>query len=178
MEIWKSIEGYEGKYEVSSLGRVKSLSRVVVKRGIEYTYQDKIIYLDKTNTGYFRATLCKDGSCKKFGVHRLVAQAFISNPEDKPTVNHIDGDKSNNTLSNLEWNTHSENSQHSIDTGLQPVLHGWLKRGAKLTKEQVEEIRGSYVKGSITHKEIAKKYNVSRPLISRLLGYVNYKNKG
>lgn len=116
-EIWKDIKEYEGLYQVSNLGRVRSCKREIKMRnqftGIEY-------YLNPwtDNKGYKRADLMKNGKKKSKQVHRLVAEAFIENPYNKPQVNHIDGNPKNNNVSNLEWNTAKENSQHAIRTGL------------------------------------------------------------
>lgn len=102
-EIWKEIEGYEGLYAVSNKGRVKNLmSGKVLKHG-------------STPHGYAFVALCKgDGSKKQVTLHRLVAQAFIENPENLPHINHIDEDKHNNDVSNLEWVTASQNNKHSV----------------------------------------------------------------
>ena len=98
-EIWKDIKGYEGLYQVSSLGRVK---RVDTDRILK-TYANK---------GYHQVQLSKNNIKSNKTIHRLVAQAFIPNPENKPEVNHIDEDKSNNSISNLNWMTSKENSNH------------------------------------------------------------------
>jgi len=109
-EIWKDIEGYEGIYQVSSLGRVKRLKGVRCKedRFIKY-------YLNK---GYCFIFLWKNNKYKAEPIHRLVALAFVPNENNKPQVNHIDGVKINNCVKNLEWNTRSENIKHAYDTGL------------------------------------------------------------
>ena len=99
-EVWKDIEGYEGLYEVSNLGRVKSL----------HGLSEKIMKNSNGSGGYQKLSLTKNKIPKNFFVHRLVAQAFIPNPESKPEVNHIDEDKTNNRVDNLEWMTHIENS--------------------------------------------------------------------
>lgn len=113
MEIWKDIKGYEGLYQVSNLGRVRSLPR-----GEGYSKRNHIHYLkpDRSlknkgeyETFYERVTLCKEGITKRYSVHRLVAQAFIPNPDNKPHINHIDCDGTHNWVENLEWVTHSEN---------------------------------------------------------------------
>lgn len=103
-EIWKDIAGYEGLYQVSNLGRVKSLKRLHTK--------ERIISQEVNHRGYARVNLWKENKQKKFSVHRLVAEAFIENPEGKPQVNHIDEDKLNNTAKNLEWCTQVENHRH------------------------------------------------------------------
>lgn len=122
MEIWKDIEGYEGIYQVSNLGRVKSLNRSKTfisktKEGKEYTltkkYKEKIMK-QKTNIfGYNCIQLCKDGKYKKYMVHRLVASVFLPNPYNLPQVNHKDENKQNNCVENLEWCT----SQYNITYG-------------------------------------------------------------
>lgn len=106
-EIWKDIKGYEGLYQVSNLGRVKNL---------------KTNYLLKENTSfglYKMVALCVRYKKRLFSIHRLVAQAFIPNPLNKKEVNHLDGNKYNNNVSNLEWATRKENAQHAIKMGLQ-----------------------------------------------------------
>lgn len=121
-EIWKPIMGYEGYYEVSNLGRIKSLSRVVQsKHGGTYPVGGRIMVGTPTNL-YLCITLCRSGEQKRVGIHRLVAQAFIPNPENKRTVNHKDFDKSNNHVDNLEWATYQENLGHFYATE-------WSKNG-------------------------------------------------
>ena len=107
-EIWKPIPGYEGLYEVSSYGRVKRLERdIICKNGVKQHWKEQILK-NQTYSGYLYVGLC--GSYKQ--VHRLVAKAFISNPEDKPQVNHKDEDKTNNHVDNLEWMTAKENTNY------------------------------------------------------------------
>ena len=105
MEIWEDIADYEGLYQVSSLGRVKSL-------GNYKSSKEKILKLRSDRKGYLRVDLCKEGKRKTYTVHRLVAQAFIPNLENKLEVNHKDEDKTNNKVENLEWVTRKENINH------------------------------------------------------------------
>ena len=110
-EIWKDIKGYEGLYQVSNMGRVKSLERTVSgKNGRKFPIKELILKPQTNDCGYLRVYLCNSRGKKKFSVHRLVCEAFHENPENKPCVNHIDEDKTNNTASNLEWCTHKENN--------------------------------------------------------------------
>lgn len=107
MEIFKPVPSYEGLYEVSNYGRIRTIKRQGTDSRIRSTTLDR--------TGYLRVALLKHGISKSYAVHRLVCMAFLDNPESKRTVNHIDGNKQNNILSNLEWMTHSENHKHSYD---------------------------------------------------------------
>ena len=111
-EVWKPIKGYEDRYEVSNLGKVKSLSR---KKGWCIA-KEKIIIPCTSRTGYFVVDLYKNYSRKHHQIHRLVAQAFIPNPDNKPQVNHLDGDRKNNSVDNLEWSTAKENQLHKVYT--------------------------------------------------------------
>lgn len=120
MEIWKDIKGYEGIYQISSLGNVKSLYGW---DGHAYITREKILHPAPTTTGYYKVKLVKDGHRKDHKIHRLVADAFISNPMNKKQVNHKDGNKLNNDVNNLEWCTASENSQHSYQTGLKKTFY-------------------------------------------------------
>lgn len=126
-EIWKDIIDYEGLYQVSSYGRVKSLSRKVSNGKGFYIIKERILKSILTKKGYYNISLYKNGKSKNFRVHRLVALHFISNPENKPQINHIDGDKSNNHVDNLEWCTASENTQHAYDNGLKYISSKHIK---------------------------------------------------
>lgn len=114
------VKGYEGLYEVSEAGEVYSLERTVLgKDGVTYPFKAK--HKSKhvnVQTGYLQVNLWKNGKGRMHDNHRLAAIAHIPNPENKPEVNHLDGDKLNPATYNLEWSTSSENSQHAVDTGL------------------------------------------------------------
>ena len=142
-----NIHGYNGKYKIDDLGRVYS--------------EFKIITPYDNGHGYLAVKLWKNGKCKQHYIHRLVAEKFIPNPNNYPEINHIDGDKRNNAVSNLEWCNRKMNVQHSYDTGLKPKGEKHFKH--KLTENQVAEIRAA--RGKISQRELANKYGVSQTLI-------------
>lgn len=113
-EEWRPIKGYEGQYEVSNHGRIKSLSREENNR----TLKDRIMKQYVGKTGYMQVRLCKNNQTKLWKVHDLIAKSFIENPYDFPIVNHKDGNKINNDISNLEWCSYSHNIKHAYRTGL------------------------------------------------------------
>lgn len=126
MEEWKSIPGYEGLYEISSYGRVKSLDRYVKVKSKSYRLQKgKMLSPIKNKYGYLQVFLCCNGKYKIISVHRLVAEAFIPNPDNLPIINHKDEDKSNNCVENLEWCSHRYNSNYN----------GVLKKRSQRMKE-------------------------------------------
>lgn len=112
MEEWRPIRGLEENYEVSNLGRVRR-----IKTGCG-TYEGRILNFVNHNNGYLIASMSLNAKHYRRFVHRLVAEAFIPNPEGKPEVNHIDGNKRNNCVDNLEWCTRAENNRHMFRTGL------------------------------------------------------------
>jgi hypothetical protein len=123
-EIWKDIKGYEGYYQISNLGRVKSLAKTIFcKNNRNKKVAEIILKPSISANGYPGVTLCT-GKYKRFSVHRLVAISFIPNPENKPTVNHINGVKYDNRVENLEWATYIENNRHAFDTGLTVIKKG------------------------------------------------------
>lgn len=117
-EEWRPISGYEGEYDVSNYGRVRSRGFIQeAVNGRRILMKPRLLTQQKTKDGYMRIEISKQGRQKKFAVHRLVANAFIPNPENKPQVNHIDSDRANNKAENLEWVTASENSIHGYKYG-------------------------------------------------------------
>lgn len=123
-EIWKDIQGYEGIYQVSNLGRVKSLPRYIPDNPLGSRSKELILKPDvvtNPTTKYKRVTLSKKGVTQRIFIHRLVASAFIPNPDNKPYVNHIDNNGENNQVTNLEWVTGSENMNWSAIQGRQDI---------------------------------------------------------
>ena len=119
-EVWKDVVGYEGYYQVSNLGNVKSVDRYVSNNSKQMLVKGRLMNLKQDKKGYLRVNLSKNNHVTFTPVHRLVAMAFIPNLENKPQVNHIDGVKTNNNVSNLEWVTNLENMQHAVRSGLFP----------------------------------------------------------
>jgi len=179
VEIWKDVVGYEGLYQVSNLGRVKSLDKTVksaIKNNNERFIPGIIMSFTQDKDGYFRIGLTKNKKKKIIPVHRIICSAFIENPENKPQVNHIDGIKNNNILSNLEWATLSENRVHSYATGLQTGINrrGEKSNFAKLTSDDVIKIRKEYVPYKVTQIYLAEKYGVSQAAINSILTRKNW----
>ena len=163
MEEWKPIKDYEGLYEVSNLGRVKSLN---YKR----TGKEKILKNIECRNGYLAVSLTKLGKQKVFYIHKLVAEAFIPNPDNLPQVNHIDGNKKNNKVSNLEWCDNAYNQKHAWDNNLQSIRHA---RNCKLSQEQADFIRQEYLNGS-SISELSTFYQVSKTTIKDILNGKHY----
>lgn len=164
----KEIDGYDGKYLISDEGVVYTTSRQGSAGGK--------LKLHLNNNGYLRADLRNGEEHKSKLVHRLVAQAFIPNPENKKCVNHKDGNKRNNCVNNLEWVTHSENMKHAIKTNLchVPGLSGEQHPNRKLTRDQIEEIKTLFADG-IVRSTIAKRYGVSKEQIYNITNNKQWK---
>lgn len=173
MEIWKDVKGYEGIYQVSNKGRIKSLSRYERGRNGKPCFRkEKILKGQVSQYGYRRIQLFKDSKVKFPGVHRVVAEAFIPNPENKPQVNHKDGNKLNNNVENLEWVTQSENMKHALELGLyKPNVESARKKANKvrLTKVNQYDFNGNYLRSFNSVKEAAKHVGVHQSGISNNL---------
>lgn len=166
-EIWKTIEGYEGIYEVSSIGRIGSLARIDASG---HNRKSKIRKTTISNCGYHLVLLSNGENRKNCAVHRIVANAFIPIDDNKLLdVNHIDGNKLNNRVENLEWLTRGENIRHAYELGLSKFVYakGEKNHKAKLSDSQVREIKLLILAGE-SNQEIAKKYNVKHYNISTI----------
>ena len=166
--MWKSIENYEGYYEVSDTGKVRSLDRYVVnktgnRKGVSRLLRGKTMKLSEAQArqngqkGYLVVNLRKDNTSSVVPVHTLVARAFIPNPYGLPTVNHKDGDKHNNHASNLEWVTYADNNIHALQCGLR------RPRGNKIGQYTIDGLLVSTYKSTC---EASRKTGVSRGGIS------------
>jgi hypothetical protein len=174
-ESWKGIPNYEGLYEVSDFGRIKSLPRSFIdKRGYRQRIRGGLLQ-SKGTTAYVTVGLCKYGEVKDVGVHRLVALVFIPNPDNLPEVNHKDGNKRNNRVTNLEWTTKVGNVVHAHKAGLMRQVYGSSHVRAKLNEEKVLDIRKRIAEGSSTVKELAKRYQVSESTIDSVFRRYSWK---
>ena len=172
-EIWKDVEGYKGIYQVSNLGRVKSLARIVSHPQGSLKLKERILkqFLGAKDYLYVRIKHHKSNTSR---VHRLVAQAFLPNPQHKPQVNHINGIKDDNRVSNLEWCTNLENQQHAFShnyRGIKSVFcQNYIKKKIiKLNPHIVNTIRIMFNHGTITKASLARQFDVSETLIRAII---------
>ena len=158
-EYWADIEGYEGIYQVNNLGNVRSLDRVIIrKNGKKLTIKGQHLKQHLNRRGYLRINLRYQGKDKNSKIHRLVAKAFLSNPLNKPQVNHINGNKRDNNVCNLEWCTQAENIEHAFAQGLMAV--GERHGNSRLTLEQVILIKQLLKQSEDSITDIAKQFGV------------------
>ena len=136
MEIWKDIKGYEGLYQISNKGRVKSLN-------YRRTGKEKILISSDDGKGYLCVKLCKNNKIKNHKIHRLVAQAFLPNPDNLPEVNHQDTNTSNNCVENLEWCTHAYNMHYSVFKKIICIETGKIFNGSKDVIDRMFDGKGS-----------------------------------
>lgn len=161
-EIWKDIYfvengityDYRGLYQVSNLGRIKSY----------WFEKEKILVNLKNKYGYLKVCLCKEGKKKQFFIHRLVAQMFIPNSDNKPFINHKNGNKEENKIDNLEWCTYKENNAHAYKTGLNRGLKG---KDNVCSKQVLQfDMEGNFIKEWGSTMDIQREMNISNSCIS------------
>ena len=176
-KIWKDIKGYEKSYQISNLGKVKSLARIIYKtNGQKQHRNERILKILFDKDGYKFVVLFKNNTRKHSSIHRLIANHFIPNPKNLPEVNHKNGYKQNNRLSNLEWCTVKDNSLHAHRIGLHPNIKGERNPMALLTIKKVKNIKKqllNYKYGMIT--KLSKKYNVSPGAIQSIKSNKSWK---
>lgn len=174
---WKPVVGYEGLYEVSDTGLVKSLARLKQcghKNSKPQTTKEKFLTIRTDRNGYKRAKLSKNGKAKLVLLHRIIAQAFIPNPKGLAEVNHIDGDKNNNVPNNLEWTTRSKNMKHAFENNLKIARKGEENNKSKLTTEDVKLIR-TLRKQGYTLTTLAERFQVTPAAISAIANFKTWK---
>lgn len=168
-EIWKPVFGYEDTYQVSNYGRVKRFEKVL-------TNSLQKVIRNNGSSPYFRlkVNLWKNNKYKTYKIHRLVAQAFIPNPENKPQVNHVDNNSLNNHVSNLEWCTNKENIHHAMKQGR---MNRGINNGmSKLNEKEIKEIR-SFCNPSYKEKILlSKKYCISYSYLNTILRKETWKH--
>jgi hypothetical protein len=170
-EAYLPVIGFEGAYEVSNIGNVRSVDRIVVHKRNRFDKSFPVFYAGRQLTkkinkyGYVVVCLMKNGDRKDALIHRLVASAFIDNPQYLPQVNHIDADKQNNTVDNLEWVTAQQNVDHAMSHNLQNFAWGDQLPQATLTKDQVVEIKKLLKEGKLNQREIARLFGVGKNAI-------------
>ena len=191
-EIWKDVVGYEGSYQVSNIGRVKSVPRVIIRgNGWPHPVRERILRPAKKSDGYLSCALCVGKKLRSFTIHRLVASAFLANnlPDSADvTVDHINGVKTDNRAENLEYVTRTENVRRSFKMGLQPSKNGVLNGLAKLTQSQADMIRECYghslnqccKKGSkpFPSRWLAKAFKTNKKTVLKIISGESYRNQG
>lgn len=165
-EEWRPVVGYEGRYEVSSLGHVRSLG-----------VRGKVLGTDPVKGGYLRVSLSRDSHGRKYLVHCLVAAAFIGLCPDGYEVNHKDRKAANNRADNLEYLTPTQNVHHSFASGERRPACGERHGNARLSDAEATAIRAAYAAGGVTRKAIARAHGISTTMVGRLLNGRTYRTQ-
>ena len=182
IEVWKDVLGFEGLYQISNFGNVKSLERYVFipAYGGQFRHLDEIILSKMVGSmGYYKVVLCNGSKSKQVNIHRLIAIAFIPNPNNYPQVNHMDGDKQNNSINNLEWCTSKHNIRHSWAIGLSKAY--WKDKGGEGNPLNIKvyqyDLNNNLIAEFYSFKEASIKTNVPRSSISRCVsGHIKHAN--
>lgn len=171
-EEWRKIEGYD--YEISNFGNLRSMDRITYsKEGVPRSRKGRFCSLEsRTRDGYVKVGISKYGREKTIMLHRLVAQAFLPNPENLSEVNHKNAIKTDNRVENLEWVDRKTNELHSVELNLK--FKGDFKR--KFTNDQVISIRNEYASGNVSISSIARKYNADRRTVYYVISRRYYKD--
>lgn len=175
MEEWRDIKGFEGYYQASNSGQIRSVDRFVLRKDGRYQIcKGRILRpFQGTTCNYLSIQFSKDNIPSKHLIHRLIAYTFLDlNPESKLEVNHKDGNRHNNSVDNLEIVTHQQNIDHSIRTGLKND-YGENHKNAKITNADAEEMRQMWRRG-VLQKDIAECFGVSKQLVNCVINYKTY----
>lgn len=170
--LWGDLPDYEDYYQVSTSGGIRSKDRKVLSKNqfgaYEMLRKGKVLKVTKTKQGYGEVKLTNsEGSCSTYKIHRIIASAFIPNPLEKSQVNHIDGNKLNNRVDNLEWATPSENTQHAYDTGL--ICRKGSKQSSSVLKECDIPFIRLWVEYGYRYKDIAEAFGVGSTSIGNIM---------
>ena len=157
-EMWKPVKNFENHYEVSSFGKIRSLDREVVSSSNKkIKLKGRLIHGTLLKNGYFCVAL--NSKTRKY-IHQIVAEAFLPNEQYKKTVNHKDGNKTNNCLDNLEWNTFKQNNDHARETGLNNQ-HGEKCNLSKYSDQFIEAVRNVHQKYSPNYEELGRMFGLT-----------------
>lgn len=179
IEIWKDIEGYEGLYQVSNLGRVRSLDRIVkFSDGHSQPMKGKILVFGKNHGGYWQVGLSKNSKSTRKSVHRLVAETFIPNPNNYPCVNHKDEVKTNNRVDNLEWVTYKENTNYGTCIERRVKHTDWTIKNEFMRKKVYQYDKELNLVKTWSSACECEKYGFSQSCISRCCRKERYSYKG
>ncbi len=175
IEEWRDIEGFDGFYQVSNTGKVRSRGNGRGGRRVDQWY---LRSLSANHDGYLKIRLHKGEKDVTRRVHTLVAETFIPNPDNYDTVNHKDGDKTNNNVNNLEWADRSKQMIHAYKNGLKKSIKGSKNSQAKLTDDDVRYIRKHYKRKSTEFGTVAlgKKFGVTNVVIGKIVRGETYKD--
>lgn len=180
-EVWKDIKDFEGLYVVSNTGKVKSMERFVMNNGGLQHRHERILKSNITKFGYKTVILCKEGKTYPKSVHRLVAEAFIPNPDNKPNVDHIDTNPSNNNVDNLRWVTQQENARNSLTRKhISNSKKGHAYWGRPLTEEERKKISDAHKGRQFTeeHKRALSESHKGKCLAKETIQKIADKNRG
>ena len=177
-EIWKDITNYEGLYQASNTGKIKSLPRKEITKNphnpdktMIRTRNEKILKQSLDKDGYLKTALCKDSHAITYFIHRLIALTFLKNDENLPQINHKNGIKIQNNVENLEWCNQNHNMQHAFNTKLVDVrkLQGENHWSHILNDNDILEIRKLYSMGNMNQREIGNKYGIDQSHVSYIV---------
>lgn len=173
-EIWREIDGYDGFYQVSNLGNIKSVGGQIGSA----IRKPRVLKQSLTADGYPKVRLQRGKKDRTVTVHRLVAMHFVPNPNNEETVNHIDGDKANNVYSNLEWMNRSGQMIHAYKLNLKKARVGSNNSNAKITPDEVRYIRANYKKNDreFGSSALGRKFGVTHRVITLIANGETYKN--